>query len=295
MSPRVVVVGSSNTDLVLTCGRLPNPGETVLGGEFRQFAGGKGANQAVAAARAGARVTFVGACGDDAYGRDARAALRREGIDLRHFGTKAAASGVALIILGGKKRENLIGVAHSANDLLSAGDVEAAAAEIARAGVVVCQLEVPVNAVSAAARLASEHQVPFILNPAPAGRLPRELLRAVSVLTPNEHEARSLAGCDDVLEAGKRLRKRGCDAVVITVGEAGALIVDGGSIREVRAPKVRVVDTVGAGDCFNGYLAAAIARGDSIDAAVHQAVAAASISVTRRGAQAGIPVAAELA
>ena len=171
---RIVVVGSSNTDLVITTPRLPAPGETVAGGPLLRYGGGKGANQAVAAARAGARVTFVGARGDDDFGTAAAAALRKEGIDLAHFGVRrGAGSGVALIIVGGAERENQITIARSANDLVRPADVARASAAITKAGAVVAQLEVPLAAVAHAATLARRHRVPFILNPAPVRKLPR--------------------------------------------------------------------------------------------------------------------------
>ncbi len=183
---RVVVVGSSNTDLVLACPRLPGPGETLLGGDFHRFHGGKGANQAVAAARAGARVTFVGARGDDDLGRAVAKALRREGIDTRHFRIRAKrTSGLALILLGGKERENIIAVARSANDLLAARDVTPARGAFRRARVIVAQLEVPLPAVLATAVLAKRLGIPFLLNPAPAQRLPERLLRLVHTSIPS--------------------------------------------------------------------------------------------------------------
>jgi ribokinase len=290
MQVRVVVVGSSNTDLVLTCPRLPVPGETLLGGAFTQHRGGKGANQAVAAARAGAQVTFVGARGRDAFGRTAAESLRQEGIDLRHFCVHASApSGVALILVGGKSRENLIAVARSANDALTRAHVKAARAAIRRAGAVVAQLETPLDAVLAAAELAQEAGVPFILNPAPARRLPRKLLRLVHTLTPNEHEAQLLTGERDVRRSGRKLLRAGCGQVVLTLGARGALLVTRAGERHLPAPHVRVVDTVGAGDCFTGWLAAGIAEGLATDAAVERAVRAATLSVTRPGAQASMP------
>lgn len=295
MPPRIVVVGSSNTDLVLQCPRLPQPGETLLGGEFAQHAGGKGANQAVAAARAGAKVTFIGACGEDDYGRQARAGLRKEGINLRYFRAKAGiASGIALILVGGKSRENVIGVARSANDLLTPGDVREAAAAFKSVGAAVSQLEIPIPTVLETARLANENRVPFILNPAPANRLPPELLRLTTILTPNEHEAHLLSGSTDLHEAGRRLLKRGCQAVVITLGSRGALLCEAGRETLIPCPKVRAVDTVGAGDCFTGCLAVGIAQSHPMAEAVQVAAVAASISVTRPGAQAGMPHAHEV-
>ena len=294
-SPRLLVIGSSNTDLVLTCRALPRPGETLLGGDFRQSHGGKGANQAVAAARAGGKVVFVGARGDDDFGRSAAAALKVEGIDVRRFAIKPGApSGVALILVGGRTRENLIGVAASANDALGVDDLRALEAEFPKAGVVVAQLETPLPAVREAARLARRHGVPFLLNPAPARVLPGALLKQVDVLTPNEHEAAAMTGIGDPRRAGLRLFRQGCRHVVITLGAKGALLVDGDGVRLFPAPKVKPVDTVGAGDCFTGWLAVGLAERLPIAAAIGRALRAASLSVTRPGAQDAMPRRREL-
>lgn len=267
MKPHLVVVGSSNTDLVLACDRLPKPGETLLGGEFQQFAGGKGANQAVAAARAGARVTFIGAHGNDDFGRAAKAGLKREGIDVRQFRqADGISSGIALILLGGRDRQNLIAVAKSANDRVK--DIR-----LPQADAVVAQLEIPLPAALDAARQAHAAGIPFILNPAPARKLPAELLRLVHTLVPNEHEYELLG------------RPR-CRQVVVTLGAKGAQIIGGPLIR---APKVRAVDTVGAGDCFTAWLAVGIAENLPLEQAVARACRAAAIAVTRPGAQAGMP------
>jgi ribokinase len=270
--PRLLVVGSSNTDLVIQCDRLPKPGETLLGGAFTRCAGGKGANQAVAAARAGARVTFIGAHGDDDFGRAAKTGLRREGIDVRYFRERRGVpSGVALILVGGRDRQNLIAVARSANDTLSAEDLRAARPAFQRADAVVVQLEVPLDTVLAAAQLAAEAGIPFILNPAPARKLPAQLLRLVDTLTPNEHEAETVG--------------TGARRTVVTLGARGARI---GNLR-IPAPKVKPVDTVGAGDCFTAWLAVGLAEGLPLETAAHRSVWAASISVTRHGAQASMP------
>ncbi len=298
-SPRqtcVLVVGSSNTDLVLSCEHLPKPGETLLGGEFQRFAGGKGANQAVAAARAGGLVTFMGARGRDDFGQVAAASLRAEKIDIRHFvQVDKAPSGVALILLGGKTRQNMIAVARSANDLLSAAHLNAARAEFKRAHVVVAQLEVPLATVLHAAELARAANLPFLLNPAPARPLPKALLRLVHTLTPNEHEAELLTGESDPARAGAKLVKSGCAQVVITLGAKGALLVDANGPRLFRAPKVKPVDTVGAGDCFTGWLAVGLAKNLPIESSIKRALAAASLSVTRPGAQASMPYRCDIA
>jgi ribokinase len=293
--PRVLVVGSSNTDLVLSCPHLPKPGHTLLGGEFQRFAGGKGANQAVAAARAGAHVIFIGARGRDDFGRAAAESLRREKIDVRHFvECPKVSSGVALILLGGKSRENMIAVAHSANDLLAPKHLRKARAEFERAKVVVTQLEVPLPTVIEAAKLAHAAQVPFLLNPAPAQKLPKSLLKLVHTLTPNEHEAEWLTDKSDPAKAGAMLLKNGCKQVVITLGAKGAVLVNASGAKYFRAPKVKPVDTVGAGDCFSGWLAVGIAEGLPIGDSIRWALRAASRSVTKAGAQPSMPHRREL-
>ena len=288
--PRIVVIGSSNTDLVVQCARLPRPGESQLGGQFARHAGGKGANQAVAAARAGARVAFVGAHGDDEFGRQAKAGLRREGIDTTHFRQRAGEpSGVALILLGGRSRENLIAVAKSANDGVSADDVLAAEGLIAKCDAVLCQLEIPRAPVDTAATLANHYGIPFLLNPAPARQLSARLLRRVHTLIPNESEAEALSGCSDPEAAAQILREKGCHQVVITLGARGALVCEEAGVARIPAPRVKPVDTVGAGDCFAAWLAVGIAHGLSLREASLRAVRAASVAVTRAGAQAGMP------
>jgi ribokinase len=288
--PRILLFGSSNTDLVIVCERLPAPGETLLGGKFQRSAGGKGANQAVAAARAGAHVVFVGARGEDEFGSAAAAGLRRERIDIRHFKAhKEISSGIALILLGGRSRENLIAVARSANDLLSPETVRDVRPEFSRTDVILAQLEIPLAAVNEAAKLASEERKPFLLNPAPARALPKSLLRLVHTLTPNEHEAAILTGEQSPERASEKLLKAGCRNVVITLGSKGAMLADRSGIHRFPAPKVKPVDTVGAGDCFSGWLASGIAEGLTMALAVERAVRAAGIAVTRPGAQDAMP------
>jgi ribokinase len=289
-APQVLLFGSSNTDLVIVCERLPKPGETLLGGTFQRSAGGKGANQAVAAARAGARVVFVGARGGDDFGTFAMEGLKREKIDVRHFAVhKDASSGIALILVGGNSRENLIVVARSANDLISQKSVEAVRPEFFKADVILTQLEIPMEAVKAAARLANEAKKPFLLNPAPARALPKSLLRLVHTLTPNEHEATILTGEQNPERASEKLLELGCGNVVVTLGAKGALLANRSGIRRFAAPRVKPVDTVGAGDCFTGWLATGIGEGLTMEHAVERAVRAAGISITRPGAQNAMP------
>lgn len=289
------MLGSSNTDLVVKCSRLPRAGETIGGGEFAQHAGGKGANQAVAATRAGAEVVFIGRHGRDEFGRVAKEGLQGEGIDVKHFvETEAAPSGVALIFVGGRSSENMIAVARSANDLVAAEDVLAAEWEIARADAVVAQLEVPLPAIEAAASRARRHGVPFILNPAPARKLPVRLLRLVDTLTPNEHEAEFLTGEKKPEDAAAVLLRRGCRRVVITLGAKGVLLCDEHGPEYIEAPRVSAVDTVGAGDCLTAWVAVGLAEGLDLAIATWQAVHAAARAVTREGAQAGMPLRSEV-
>jgi len=292
---RVLVVGSSNTDLVVDCDRLPKPGETLLGGRFQQVGGGKGANQAVAIARAGGKVVFVGARGGDDYGDRALKALKREGIGVSHFKKiPGSSSGIALILVGGASRENMIAVARSSNDRLSAQDVKRAAPAFRKSAVVLAQLEIPLPAVMEASRIAGKLGLPFILNPAPARQLPENLLRKVHTLIPNEHEAALLSGEEDPVRAGAALLARGCRQVLITRGAKGAVLVSREGVKEFPAPKVKPVDTVGAGDCFCGWFALGLAEGLPMEDSVRRALRAASLSVTRKGAQDSMPRRAEV-
>jgi len=299
MKPRILVVGSSNTDMIIRLERIPRPGETVLGGEFLTAAGGKGANQAVAAARAGAAVTFVARVGRDDLGDRALAGLRRDRIGVnRVVRDPAAPSGVALIFVG-RDGANSIAVAAGANGRLTAGDVERAESAFASASVLLLQLEIPLVAVEAAVALAARAGVRVILNPAPAQRLPRKLLRQVDILTPNETEAEGLTGIrvHDDASAGravKALRQQGVGVVILTLGARGACVATGDTSTIVRGFKVKPVDTVAAGDVFNGALAVALAEGQLLPDAVRFAYAAAAISVTRPGAQPSAPTRAEI-
>jgi len=292
----VVVVGSSNTDMVIRSRRLPRPGESVVAGQFYTAAGGKGANQAVAAARAGAAVTFVAKLGRDVFGDQAIAGFRREGIECRWIARDPKVpSGIALILVeeGG---ENLISVALGANMKLSPADVERASGAIAQAGALVLQLEVPLPAVRRAVAIARRNGVPVVFNPAPAPRkpLPKALLRQIDYLVLNETEMEAIAGSGD-FAAARRLLDAGVGEVILTRGKKGAATLDG-SPRPWLIPgyKVKAVDAVGAGDAFVGTLAAFLAEGRSLEESLDLANAAAAISVTRKGAQPSMPRRAEI-
>lgn len=293
-SARILVVGSSNTDMVVRVSRLPRPGETVIGGHFFTARGGKGANQAVAAARAGGSVVLIACLGDDAFGDETLSALTAEGIAVDEVRrTAAARSGVALILVD-ERGENSIAVAPGANALLGREQVARCAKLLAPGDVLLTQLETPLESVLAAVQAASDAGARVILNPAPARDLPDELLALVSVLTPNEAEAARLAGVpvgeEQGLEpAATALLRRGVDAVVITLGAGGAYVATPELRETIPGHRVDARDTTGAGDVFNGALAVALAERMPLHEAVHFANAAAAISVTRDGAQPAAP------
>ena len=298
-SNKIVIVGSSKTDMVVRCTRMPRPGETVLGGEFMMNPGGKGANQAVAVARLGGNAFFVGMVGDDIFGSQTRSQLAGEGIDVSFVGTAAGcASGVALINVDAEG-ENSISVASGANARLMPSDIEAVSGVIVGAGILLMQLEVPVETVAYAARLAKSHGVTVVLNPAPApaDTLPPELLENVDILIPNRTELEMISGHDcsgSVDEAVESLAGIGVGTLVVTLGSKGALICRNGERRLMPAFKVKPVDTTAAGDTFCGALCVALAEGRPIDEAVTFGNLAASITVTRAGAQNAIPTRAEV-
>ena len=284
MARDVYVIGSINVDLVVRAESLPTPGETVTGGTFERHGGGKSANQAVAAARAGAAVRMIGAVGDDDLGEEAVAALEAEGIDVAGVQRLAdAPTGVALIAVDAAG-ENQIAVASGANAEL-AGEAVAAALDGASGGVALLGLEVPDAAVLAGARAARAAGLTVVINPAPARPLADELLAVAPILTPNGGEAAALSGEDDPEAAALALAERTGAPVVVTVGSAGALLVEDGALQRIPAPKVEAIDTTGAGDAFNGALAAALAGGTAVADAVREAVAVAAESVRRPGAR----------
>lgn len=304
---RVIVVGSVNVDLVVTSDRLPAPGETVIGGRFSQHHGGKGGNQAVAAARLGADVRFVGAVGDDPFGTQARAALAAEGVDLAELRTLPdEATGVALILVDGRG-ENSISVASGANAAVTPAQVEAAFAAIGPGpgDVVLVGHEVPTASAQAALTLGRAAGATTILNPAPATGLTTATLAGADIVTPNDGELAVLAGVlDGRVGSGEVAAGTDTEAVLlaagagraylVSLGAAGARLTSPEGTIAIPALRVEAVDTVGAGDTLNGALAAGLAAGLDLETAARRAVAAASLAVTRAGAREGMPTAAEL-
>jgi ribokinase len=290
---RVVVVGSINVDLVVHADRLPAPGETVLGGRFEQHQGGKGANAAVAAARAGADVVMIGAVGDDGHGEGALAALAAEGVDVsRVRRVSEERTGVAIIAVG-PRGENQIAVAPGANAFLTPDDVgrEALAGDAGvPGGVLLTNHEVPIAVVVSAVRGARHAGMTAIVNPAPAHAIPAELLALGPILTPNEHELTVAIGDDDPASALATLAQRSAGPIVVTQGAAGALLArDDRRDRFDGYPAPAAVDTTGAGDAFCGVLAAWLAERSSLEDAIDAANAAGALSVGATGARSGMP------
>ncbi|WP_114240988.1 ribokinase [Dyella sp. C9] len=287
---RVVVVGSINMDLVTLAPRFAEPGETILGERFLTVHGGKGANQAVAAARLGAEVALVGALGDDAFGEQLHAGLAREGVALEHVARIAdCGSGTASITVAGG--ENHIIVVPGANARVTPAQVEGAQSVLSRADAILVQMEIPLDAIEATLRLGHRLGKPVILNPAPAQRLPVEWMQLARYLTPNQHELAILLGAganEDFLS----LMQRSPAPLVLTRGADGAWYRDGGEPAHQAGFKVEAVDTTGAGDTFNAALAVFLHEG--LPTAVRKACAAAALSVTRLGAQGGMPTRTEL-
>ena len=298
--PRILIVGSANVDLTVALPRLPRPGETVSEGTLLIAHGGKGANQAVAARRLGAEVRLIACLGDDASGREVRAALETEGIGTAAIvTTSAAATGTALIAVDAEGR-NQIAVAPGANRRLGVADVDACDADFAWADVVVCSLEVPLATARRALEVARRHGAVTVLNPAPFPDSGVDFLALADYVTPNETEAARLSGLPSADPAGAAkvaaaIRARGAAHVVLTLGGAGALAA--GPAGEVRAPALAVtaVDTTGAGDAFNAALAVALAERRPLAGALRFANVVAALACTKRGAQPSMPHRAELA
>ena len=299
MGNKITVVGSSNTDMILKHERIPRPGETIIGGEFSTAPGGKGANQAVGAARAGGDVTFVARTGKDMFGDKAIEGFQNDNIDVTHvIRDPDEPSGVALIFVD-ENGENSIGVASGANGNLSPQDVQNASDAITSADIVAMQLEIPIETVEAAAKLAHENGVKVVLDPAPAQPLSDELLKCVSIVTPNETEAEMLTGKKveneaDAEAAAQILFDKGVETVLVTLGSKGVYAFSADSKTLVPGFKVDAVDSTAAGDVFNGSLTVALAEGKSIEEAIRFANAAGALSVTKLGAQPSAPTRQEI-
>ena len=297
--PTIAVVGSSNMDLVVKSKRIPATGETILGGDFIMVPGGKGANQAVAAAKLGAQVFFMAKLGDDIFGLQSLNNFKKEGVSTKYvLQTQEAPSGVALIMVD-DEGNNVIVVAPGANHKLSPEDVKAAESDIASSGALVAQLEVPIKTIEFAAELANKSNVPFILDPAPAQKLSPELLNTVDVLTPNETEAQILTGIEvkdqkSAEAAAQKLLECGVKNVILTMGASGYLSVGKEGTEFVAARKVTAADSTAAGDAFTGSLAVGLAKGQTLSEAASFANNVAAVSVTRMGAQPSMPTVEEI-
>lgn len=299
MPPRVTIVGSLNMDLIVLSPRIPQPGETILGKGFRTAPGGKGANQAVAAAQLGAQVSMIGSVGEDAFADSLLENLASAGVDHR-FVTRdqGNATGVALIVVDDRGQNSIV-VASGANMHLKPAHLESAEGAIAQADVLLLQLEVPLDTVTRAAEIARTHQVTVVLNPAPARALPKALLSLVDFLIPNETETALLSGMpvrnqDEIEVAAKSLRALGVGNVILTLGERGALLTGSSESQLYPAFKVNPVDTTAAGDAFMGAFAVALGEGVSLSDAIRFGNAAGALATTKLGAQPSLPTRAEV-
>lgn len=294
MKPKIVIAGSSNTDMVIQTTSLPLPGETVLGGNFFMNAGGKGANQAVAAARLGGDITFVAKVGNDVFGKEALDGFKKENINTMYvFVDDKNASGIALITVD-TRGENCIAVASGANAALCVDEIGKAESAIVDADIVLVQLETPVATVEKFLQTAFGKGIKTVLNPAPALALTDNIYQKIFLITPNEKEASVLSGTavcneDSAKKAAQYFVEKGVQQVIITLGEKGALLYSDRNSFLIPSPKVKAVDTTAAGDVFNGALVVAIGEGKCIEDAVLFANASAALSVTRLGAQASAP------
>ncbi|MBO4570878.1 MAG: ribokinase [Bacteroidales bacterium] len=298
MNSKILVIGSSNTDMTIKGERLPVPGETVTGGVFYMGPGGKGANQAVAAKRLGGDVEFICKVGRDIFGDNALAGYEKEGIDISHAMRSDKASGTALILVD-ESGENCISVASGANGDITPEDIESVADVIRSASFLILQLEVPVESVLKAAKIAHEAGVYVILNPAPARELPKELFQYISLMTPNRTETSFMSGCEVTDEASleaavDKLRGYGVQDFVVTLGSEGSLVFKGGKAEMIPSLKVKAVDATAAGDTFCGALCVALSEGLDLTEAAKLATKASAITVQRMGAQASIPTRDEI-
>ncbi len=294
MQGKILIVGSLNMDLVVNVARHPQIGETILGGKFETFPGGKGANQAVAAARMGSAVKMIGCVGQDGFGDELRANAAKDGIDIQHIAVnEKEATGIALITVDAEG-QNTIVVASGANLALTPTSLRAAQQAFADADVLVTQLESPLETVSEALAVAVEHNLKVVLNPAPAQPLSADILSKVDYLIPNEREAMQVIGAETLDSAIDQLLGMGVRNLIITLGEKGVLIVTVDGRTQIPPYPVKAIDTVAAGDAFVGAFATGLAEGMSVEQAVQLGNAAAAISVTRHGAQPSLPTRKEV-
>lgn len=290
---KILVIGSSNTDMTVKSNLIPRPGETVIGGDFKMGAGGKGANQAVAAKRLGGDVTFICKVGKDIFGENAVRHYRNEGLDTTGVMISEQPSGVALISVD-KKAENCIVVASGANADITEADIEANRKAIEEASILLLQLEIPVEAVVKAAKIGHEAGVYVILNPAPACDLPEEIYRYLSLIIPNQTEIALMTGIEARDEEGaakavEALRDKGVKDVIVTMGSKGSMVYHEGKATFVPSQKVNAVDTTAAGDTYCGGLCVALSEGKDIIEAARFATAASALTVQKQGAQESIP------
>lgn len=294
MSNKIIVVGSMNMDMVVKTSHIPQPGETVLGGSFLMNPGGKGANQAVAVARLGGDVTFIGKIGDDIFGKQSSQLFDEEGVDTNGIlADDNSPSGIALITVD-ERGENSIVVAPGANAHLEPNDVEEVLNNYPDSKILLVQLEIPMRTVEHAARIARHRGMQVILNPAPANSLVPSMFDLIDIITPNVNEAEMLSGvriidAPSARQAAESIHQQGVKHVIITLGKDGAALLEDGIFYHIPTPSVETVDTTAAGDVFNGALAVAVGEGKALKDAVSFACRAASIAVTRMGAQSSIP------
>jgi ribokinase len=295
----VLVVGSSNLDLVVTTNRFPKPGETIFGKKFEMYPGGKGANQAVCAARLGCKTFFIGKMGNDEFHEKLSVILENAGVDISNlFIDKNEHTGTALITVD-ETGQNQIVVISGSNMKLSSQDISSKSDLFSKTAVVLTQLEIPIETVVESAKLAHENNALFILNPAPAASLPEYLFHLIDYITPNENELELLSGLkinDDssIRLAAEKLLKKGIRNVIVTLGDRGSMLINSSTTKHFPVSKVEVVDSTGAGDAFNGALASSLSEGNAIEKAIELANKVASISVTRMGAQSSLPYASEI-
>ncbi|MCX7843103.1 MAG: ribokinase [Clostridia bacterium] len=290
---KITVIGSLNMDLVVTTPRVPAMGETILGSAFMTAPGGKGANQAVAAARLGGDVTMVGCVGNDIFGRNLLENLEMNNVNTEYVRTlHGYPTGVAIIVI--KDGNNCIIVDPGANGQLKPADMEGMESLIKDSFIVVIQLEIPLDTVESAIRIAKKHNVKVLLNPAPAAKLSDELLSMVDVFTPNESECEIITGLpakttEEAKKAVAYLNSKGIETVIVTLGGKGVVYNSGNEVIHKPVPEVKVVDTTAAGDSFSGALAVSLARGEDIDTAIDFANIVGTLTVTKKGAQTSLP------